>query len=213
MRAWVRTSSADTGSSQTTKAGFTASARAITMRWRCPPENSWGCRRTTAGSMPTRVISSATRSGTARACTVWCTRNGSARICATVMRGFRLEYGFCSTNCMCRRIERSSAGRMPISSRPIRRTEPASAACNCRTARPVVVLPEPDSPTRPSVSPRPISKLTPSTARTGGPVRRAGKVTVRLRTCTRGAAASAGRCPGAASPEERGTFIRRSPQE
>ena len=32
--------------------------------------------------------------------------------------------------------------------------------------RPVVVLPQPDSPTRPSVSPRRIVKLTPSTART-----------------------------------------------
>ena len=30
--------------------------------------------------------------------------------------------------------------------------------------RPVVVLPQPDSPTRPSVSPRRIEKLTPSTA-------------------------------------------------
>src|SRR5580692_2884494 len=32
----------------------------------------------------------------------------------------------------------------------------------------MVVLPDPDSPTRPSVSPRPISNVTPSTARNGG---------------------------------------------
>jgi hypothetical protein len=33
---------ADTGSSHTRKAGSTASARAMPIRWRCPPENSWG---------------------------------------------------------------------------------------------------------------------------------------------------------------------------
>src|SRR4051794_11436223 len=38
-------------------------------------------------------------------------------------------------------------------------------------ARPTVVLPQPDSPTRPSVSPRPITNDTPSTARTS-PTRR-----------------------------------------
>src|SRR6185369_17648529 len=36
----------------------------------------------------------------------------------------------------------------------------------CRMQRPVVVLPQPDSPTRPRVSPRRSAKLTPSTART-----------------------------------------------
>ena len=36
------TSSAETGSSATTKTGSTASARAMPIRWRCPPENSCG---------------------------------------------------------------------------------------------------------------------------------------------------------------------------
>ena len=40
--ACTETSSADTGSSQTIRPGSSASARAMTMRWRCPPENSWG---------------------------------------------------------------------------------------------------------------------------------------------------------------------------
>ena len=40
--AWIETSSADTGSSQTISRGSTASARAMPMRWRCPPENSCG---------------------------------------------------------------------------------------------------------------------------------------------------------------------------
>src|SRR6185369_3104884 len=40
--AWIDTSSADTGSSQITRLGSSASARAMAMRWRWPPENSCG---------------------------------------------------------------------------------------------------------------------------------------------------------------------------
>ena len=40
--AWIETSSAETGSSQTMSSGSTASARAMPMRWRWPPENSCG---------------------------------------------------------------------------------------------------------------------------------------------------------------------------
>ena len=39
---WIDTSSALTGSSQTMKSGESASARAMPMRCRWPPENSWG---------------------------------------------------------------------------------------------------------------------------------------------------------------------------
>src|SRR5947208_628643 len=46
------------------------------------------------------------------------------------------------------------------------RTTPASASVSRITSRPMVLLPEPDSPTRPSVSPRRISKLTLFTAAT-----------------------------------------------
>ena len=59
--------------------------------------------------------------------------------------------------------------------------------------RPVVVLPQPDSPTRPTVSPRPMSKLMPSTARTAAGAlpasspRRSGKCFTRLRTWISGA--------------------------
>ena len=40
--AWIETSNALTGSSQTISRGSTARARAIPMRWRWPPLNSWG---------------------------------------------------------------------------------------------------------------------------------------------------------------------------
>ena len=40
--AWIETSSAETGSSQTISFGRSAIARAMPMRWRWPPENSFG---------------------------------------------------------------------------------------------------------------------------------------------------------------------------
>src|SRR6266567_1708599 len=46
-------------------------------------------------------------------------------------------------------------------------TSPAVGSISFSTERPIVLLPEPDSPTRPSTSPLAISKLTSSTARTG----------------------------------------------
>ncbi len=41
-RACTVTSSAETASSHTMRPGLTASARAIPMRWHCPPENCAG---------------------------------------------------------------------------------------------------------------------------------------------------------------------------
>ena len=47
--AWMETSRADTGSSAMMSLGSTASARAMAMRWRWPPENSCGYFRTKRG--------------------------------------------------------------------------------------------------------------------------------------------------------------------
>src|SRR6476619_3254920 len=57
----METSSADTGSSATTNWGSTASARAMPIRCRCPPENSWGKRCACSGARPTSDKSSAIR--------------------------------------------------------------------------------------------------------------------------------------------------------
>ena len=54
--------------------------------------------------------------------------------------------------------------RMRLMSRPSNRIWPAVGRSSRRMQRPVVVLPQPLSPTRPSVSPRLIVKSTPSTA-------------------------------------------------
>ena len=70
--------------------------------------------------------------------------------------------------------------------------EPSVGSSSRIIARPVVLLPQPDSPTSPSVSPFAIEKLTPSTARTS-PMWRSmtissviGNQTFRSSTATRG---------------------------
>ena len=57
----MATSRAETGSSQTTSSGWVASARAMLMRWRWPPENWCGNRRCCSGRRPTSSNSSSTR--------------------------------------------------------------------------------------------------------------------------------------------------------
>ena len=59
--ACTETSRAETGSSRTTSLGLTASARAMPMRWRWPPENWLGNRFTWSGCRPTSFISSMIR--------------------------------------------------------------------------------------------------------------------------------------------------------
>src|SRR5215510_5825292 len=70
---------------------------------------------------------------------------------------------------------------------PERRILPAVGSISRSTVRPTVVLPQPDSPTSPSVSPAAIVKLTPSTANTMPRARcssplRMGKYFLRSRT-------------------------------
>src|SRR5262245_9727565 len=70
---------------------------------------------------------------------------------------------------------------------PERRIMPAVGSISRNIVRPTVDLPQPDSPTSPSVSPAPIVKLTPSTANTVPPARcssplRRGKYFLRSRT-------------------------------
>ena len=66
--------------------------------------------------------------------------------------------------CILRRSRRSSPSSSVASRVPSKRPCPRSACRAAGCVRPVVVLPQPDSPTSPSVSPRRSSKLTPSTA-------------------------------------------------
>ena len=52
------------------------------------------------------------------------------------------------------------------SSCPLNTTDPALGVSRLSIVRPVVDLPQPDSPTRPKISPRRMEKLTSLTART-----------------------------------------------
>src|SRR3972149_463996 len=72
---------------------------------------------------------------------------------------------------MRRRMRRISPGFMRVSSCPSKTTSPEVGLYSMRMTRPMVVLPQPLSPTSPSVSPRLISKLTPSTALTSATLR------------------------------------------
>ena len=161
----METSSAETGSSQTTKSGFTASARAIPMRCRRPPSSSCGYVLNRRGARPTVSISSSTRSS--RSCgsvIIPCSLIGSSIACETVILGLREENGSWKTICIRVRILRSLAASRLLTSMLSKRTFPAVGSIRRRIARPVVDFPQPDSPTIPSVRPLSMVKETLSTA-------------------------------------------------
>src|SRR3954447_3495198 len=100
-----------------------------------------------------------------------CTDQPSATMSPTVIRGFREAYGSWKMIWTSRRYCLSARPPILASPRSLRRTEPpvgfSSATSNFET----VDLPQPDSPTSPSVSPRRSVRFTPSTARTWPTVR------------------------------------------
>src|SRR6266568_7800855 len=71
--------------------------------------------------------------------------------------------------CIFRRTRRSFEPRRRVMSWPSNTMLPAVTGSSAVTSRASVDLPQPDSPTRTSVSPRLISRSTPSTARTASP--------------------------------------------
>src|SRR5579859_3486184 len=118
--------------------------------------------------------------------------SGSATMSSTRMRGSSEPNGSWKMICMSRRSWRSSPREAASTSRPSKETEPEVGSMRRRMRRPSVLLPEPDSPTRPKVSPGAMASETPSTARTS-PWARApkafapsGKTLVRSRTSTSG---------------------------
>ncbi len=85
-------------------------------------------------------------------------------ISATVMRGLRAAKGSWNTGCILRRSVRSLALEAPqMTSWPSKETVPEEGGISPRTIRATVLLPEPDSPTSPRVSPRAMEKETRST--------------------------------------------------
>ena len=66
------------------------------------------------------------------------------------------------------RFAHAAACEKRSTSSPLKRTDPEVGSISRSRQRPVVVLPLPDSPTRPNVSPASTAKLTSSTALTDG---------------------------------------------
>ena len=88
----------------------------------------------------------------------------SSMICFTDSRGLSEEKGSWKTTCICGRNGRISAFDFASRRSPFQSIVPPSLWSSRRMALPSVVLPEPDSPTMPSVSPLRSARLTSSTA-------------------------------------------------
>src|SRR5713101_9026108 len=130
-----------------------------------------------SGRRPTNRKSSTTRSMRSRRVPMPLATSGSATMSSSVRRGFSEENGSWKIICICRRSGRSSrrpraatSSTCPPSAR--KRICPSVGARARRMQREVVVLPQPLSPTRASVSPRSTWKETSSTARTWPTTRR-----------------------------------------
>ena len=108
---------------------------------------------------------------------------------STLRRGFSDEIGSWKIIFMRVRILRRCSPDNFVRSWPSKCTTPEFGRGSCMIALPVVDLPQPDSPTRPSVSPGITSMLTSETACTFRPVRPTGNSTTRF--STRSSASSA----------------------
>ena len=91
---------------------------------------------------------------------------------STVMRGFSAPNGSWKMICMARRWSRSALPSRSLMSLPSNRMAPLLGSISRISSRPSVDLPQPDSPTRPSVSPASMHSATSSTARSASVVRR-----------------------------------------
>src|SRR5687767_10387469 len=205
--AWIETSSAETGSSAMISLGLTASARAMPMRWRWPPENSCGYRRRWSADRPTVSSSWTTRSSRARrlGASLWIT-SASPMIEPTVIRGLSEAYGSWKMICISFRRARSERLSSVVTFLFSNQISPDVGSMSLRIVRPVVDLPQPDSPTSPRVSPGMTSNDTSSTAWTRATSRessppRIGKYFLRFRTLRSGSAM------GSSSVEEAGHLV------
>ena len=85
----------------------------------------------------------------------WWIANGSPTIWPTLLRGFSDEYGSWKMICISRRSGRSARWREARDVLAVEADRARTSASSSRTiSRAVVDLPQPDSPTMPSVSPR-----------------------------------------------------------
>src|SRR6185436_4418861 len=127
----------------------------------------------------------------------------------TVIRGFSDAYGSWKMICISFRRPRSERLSSVVTFLPWKETSPEVGSIRRRIVRPVVDLPQPDSPTRPSVSPGRMSNETSSTACTRATSResrppRIGKYFLRFLTRRSGSAMG-----GPPLVQEAGHFVAR----
>ena len=172
--AWIVTSSAVVGSSAISTSGSGASAIATAARWRSPPESWCGycaSRRSGSGTPTSSSSSTARRRAAPR-------RQSAVRLEALrdlpTDREQRVEARHRvledHARCAGRGAAAAPAARRPAASTPSSITRPpddvAGGRQQAHDREDVTLLPQPDSPTSPSVSPGSISNETPRTAGT-----------------------------------------------
>ena len=95
--------------------------------------------------------------------------SGSSTMSPARMRGLSDEYGILEDHLHVAAGRPHARDEKASTSSPPKRTSPEVGSIRRSMQRPVVLLPLPDSPTRPNVSPSSMAKLTPSTALTTVP--------------------------------------------
>ena len=155
-------------------------------RWHCPPENSWGRLSAARAGIDADLLEQPVDDcPLLRLVAALPDRQAARERVAQVRRGLRAAIGSWKIICMPVRAARIALASRPVRSRPSNHTGTAVGGGSCITARASDVLPHPDSPTTPSVSPRSTSRLIPATALTMSPVRPIGNSTTT--SSTRGA--------------------------
>ena len=144
--------------------GSPANARAIATRCFSPPESCTGFCVSVRSDRRTRSTSSATRRSASAPRTPASLLIARSRIRRTAWRRLSAESGFWKTIWSARRSSRLRFWNRGASVRPSSSTVPELGPTIPRSVRARVVLPLPDSPTRPSVSPFQIAALTPTSA-------------------------------------------------
>ena len=139
-----------------------------------PPDSSCGYERARSGSMPTIRSSSPARASARRFEIRSCACIMSTNWSPTRMTGLSAFIALWKTIETLRQRKRRSCSRLrPTRSSPWKRICPlvtcAGSRRICMIAFPVVVLPQPDSPARPTISPAWMARSMWSTARTRRP--------------------------------------------
>ena len=124
------------------------------MRWRWPPENSCGKRSRTRGGRPTRSqhVGHPRRASSAPALAPWIS-SGSMMMSSTDMRGLSAPYGSWKMICIGAALLAAAPSRRARDVGAVEQDGAAVGSISRISRRPSVDLPQPDSPTRPSVSP------------------------------------------------------------